>query len=78
MSEPSAESGVTEDIEAIPFKLRDVTLTRAASNIHPIFSKIDEIRKRCKFMIMVAASSWKREYSLMVGFGILAFVLGSL
>ena len=78
MSEPSAESGVTEDIEAIPFKLRDVTLTREASNIHPIFSKIDEIRKQCKFMIMVAASSWKREYSLMVGFGILAFVLGSL
>ena len=78
MSEPSAESDVTEDIEAIPFKLRDVTLTREASNIHPIFSKIDEIRKQCKFMIMVAASSWKREYSLMVGFGILAFVLGSL
>ena len=78
MSEPSAESGVAEDIEAIPFKLRDITLTRQASNIHPIFSKIDEIRKQCKFMIMVAASSWKREYSLMVGFGILAFVLGSL
>ena len=78
MSEPSAESGVAEDIEAIPFKLRDVTLTRQASNIHPIFSKIDEIRKQCKFMIMVAASSWKREYSFMVGFGILAFVLGSL
>lgn len=78
MSEPSAESGVAEDIEAIPFKLRDVTLTRQASNIHPIFSKIDEIRKQCKFMIMVAASSWKREYSLMVGFGVLAFVLGSL
>ena len=78
MSEPSAESGVAKDIEAIPFKLRDVTLTREASNIHPIFSKIDEIRKQCKFMIMVAASSWKREYSFMVGFGILAFVLGSL
>ena len=78
MSEPSAESGVAKGIEAIPFKLRDVTLTREASNIHPIFSKIDEIRKQCKFMIMVAASSWKREYSLMVGFGILAFVLGSL
>ena len=78
MSEPSAESGVAEDIEAIPFKLRDVTLNREASNIHPIFGKIDEIRKQCKFMIMVAASSWKREYSLMVGFGILAFVLGSL
>ena len=78
MSEPPAELGVTEGIEPIPFKLRDVTLTREASNIHPIFSKIDEIRKQCKFMIMLAASSWKREYSLMVGFGILAFVLGSL
>ena len=78
MSEPSAESSVAEDIEAIPFKLRDVTLTRQASNIHPIFGKIDEIRKQCKFMIMLAASSWKRDYSLMVGFGILAFVLGSL
>lgn len=78
MSEPSAESGVAKGIEAIPFKLRDVTLTREASNIHPIFGKIDEIRKQCKFMIMLAGSSWKREYSLMVGFGILAFVLGSL
>ena len=78
MSEPSAESSVAEDIEAIPFKLRDVTLTRQASNIHPIFGKIDEIRKQCKFMIMLAVSSWKRDYSLMVGFGILAFVLGSL
>jgi hypothetical protein len=78
MTEPSAESSVTEGIESIPFKLRDVTLTREASNIHPIFSKIDEIRKQCKFMIMLAASSWKREYSLMVGFGVLAFVLGSL
>jgi hypothetical protein len=29
-------------------------------------------------MIMLAASSWKREYTYMVGFGILAFVLGSL
>ena len=78
MSEPSAESGVAKDKDGIPFKLRDVTLSRQASNIHPIFGKIDEIRKQCKFMIMLAASSWKREYTYMVGFGILAFVLGSL
>ena len=78
MSEPSAESGVAKDKDGIPFKLRDVTLSRQASNIHPIFGKIDEIRKQCKFMIMLAAGSWKREYTYMVGFGILAFVLGSL
>ena len=78
MSEPSAESGVAKDKDGVPFKLRDVTLSRQASNIHPIFGKIDEIRKQCKFMIMLAASSWKREYYLMAGFGIIAFVLGSL
>lgn len=77
MSEPSAESGVAKDNDGVPFKLRDVTLSRQASNVHPIFGKIDEIRKQCKFMIMLAASSWKREYYLMIGFGILAFVLGS-
>lgn len=77
MSEPSAESGVAKDNDGVPFKLRDVTLSRQASNVHPIFSKIDEIRKQWKFMIMLAASSWKREYYLMIGFGILAFVLGS-
>ena len=48
MTEPSGES--TETTDGMPFRLRDMELKVKVGDIHPIFERIDELRKQWKFM----------------------------
>ena len=75
MTEPSGES--TETTDGMPFRLRDMELKVKVGDIHPIFERIDEIRKQWKFMFLLAKNDWKKENYLMLGFGIIAFILGA-
>ena len=75
MTEPSGES--TETTDGMPFRLRDMELKVKVGDIHPIFERIDEIRKQWKFMFLLAKNDWKKENYLMLGFGIMAFILGA-
>jgi len=75
MTEPSGES--TETTDGMPFRLRDMELKVKVGDIHPIFERIDEIRKQWKFMILLAKHDWKKENYLMLAFGVLAFLLGA-
>ena len=76
MTEPSGES--TETTDGMPFRLRDMELKVKVGDIHPIFERIDELRKQWKFMFLLAKNDWKKENYLMLGFGVMAFILGSL
>ena len=76
MTEPSGESTETED--GMQFRLRDMELKVKVGDIHPIFNRIDDLRKQWKFMILLALNDWKKANYLMLGFGIIAFVLGSI
>ena len=75
MTEPSGES--TETTDGMPFRLRDMELKAKVGDIHPIFERIDEIRKQWKFMFLLAKHDWKKENYLMLAFGALAFLLGA-
>ena len=75
MTEPSGES--TETTDGMPFRLRDMELKVKVGDIHPIFERIDEVRKQWKFMILLAKHDWKKENYLMLAFGVLAFLLGA-
>ena len=75
MTEPSGES--TETTDGMPFRLRDMELKVKVGDIHPIFERIDEVRKQWKFMILLAKNDWKKENYLMLAFGVLAFLLGA-
>ena len=75
MTEPSGES--TETTDGMPFRLRDMELKVKVGDIHPIFERIDELRKQWKFMFLLAKNDWKKENYLMLGFGVLAFILGA-
>ena len=63
--------------DLMPFRLRDMKLRFNASNIHPIFDPIDEIRKQIKFIALLAYTELTKNRSIMLAFGILAFFLGS-
>ena len=76
MTEPSGESTETED--GMQFRLRDMELKVKVGDIHPIFNRIDDLRKQWKFMILLALNDWKKANYLMLGFGIIAFALGSI
>tara|TARA_Y100001978_G_scaffold30571_1_gene26328 strand:+ start:144 stop:1268 length:1125 start_codon:yes stop_codon:yes gene_type:complete len=76
MTEPSGE--LIDTTDDIPFRLRDMKLKFNMGDTHPIFNKIDEIRKQWKFMILLARHDWKRANYVMLGFGIIAFVLGAI
>ena len=75
MTESSGESNETTD--GMPFRLRDMELKVKVGDIHPIFERIDEIRKQWKFIFLLAKNDWKKENYLMLGFGIMAFILGA-
>ena len=76
MTEPSGES--TEATDGMPFRLRDIELTVKFGDVHPIFNRIDDLRKQWKFMILLAVNDWNRANYLMLGFGICAFLLGAI
>ena len=63
--------------DLMPFRLRDMKLKLNASNIHPIFDPIDEVRRQIKFIILLAYNELTKNRSIMLAFGILAFFLGS-
>ena len=75
MTEPSGES--TETTDGMPFRLRDMELKVKVGDIHPIFERIDEIRKQWKFMFLLAKNDWNKENYLILGFGVMAFILGA-
>ena len=62
----------------MPFRLRDMELVVKFGDIHPIFNRIDDLRKQWKFMILLALNDWNRANYLMLGFGICAFLLGAI
>jgi len=76
MTEPLVESSEANDGSVL--RLRDVQLKVKAAEIHPIFDGIDEIRKQWKYMFLLAKNDWKKENYLILGFGLLAFLLGAL
>ena len=63
--------------DLMPFRLRDMKLKFNASNIHPIFDPIDEVRKQIKFITLLAYTELTKNRSIMLAFGILGFFLGS-
>ncbi len=78
MSEVSAQSADAESEDISPLLLREIKLNKKFSDIHPIFDKIDELRKQWKFMTLLAIKDWNREIYIMLGFGIIAFLLGAI
>ena len=76
MTEPSSET--SEITDGMPFRLRDMTLKVKVGDIHPIFERIDEIRKQWKFMFLLAKNDWNKQNYLMLAFGVIAFLLGAI
>ncbi len=76
MTEPLVESN--EATDGMPFRLRDMELKVKVADIHPIFTRIDTLRKQIKFMALLALNDWRKENYIMIGFGFLAFLLGAL
>ena len=68
MTDPSGES--TETTDGMPFRLRNMELKVNFGDVHPIFNRIDDLRKQWKFMILLALNDWKRPNYLMLIFGI--------
>ena len=62
----------------MPFHLRDMNLKFEFSNIHPIFSTIDKVRKEIKFIVLLAFAEWKKNLIMALCVGTVAFLLGSL
>lgn len=69
---------VGKAMSGMPFHLRDMELKFELSNIHPLFSPIDKIRKEIKFMVLLAAAEWNKNLIVALCVGTLAFLLGSL
>jgi hypothetical protein len=59
-------------------KLRHVDLNKKLSNIHPIFSIIDELRKQIYFMINTLRNTWSNSEYITVAIGTLAIIIGSI
>ena len=62
----------------MPFHLRDMNLKFEFSNIHPIFSPIDKVRKEIKFIVLLAFAEWNKNLIMALCVGTVAFLLGSL
>lgn len=75
VSEVSKVDAGSDDL--MPFRLRDMKLKFNASDVHPIFDPIDEVRKQIKFIILLAYNELTKNRTIMLVFGILAFFLGS-
>ena len=78
VSEVSKVDAGSDDL--MPFRLRDMKLKFNASDVHPIFDPIDEVRKQIKFIILLAYNELTKNRPLCwyLGFCIfLASVNGS-
>ena len=73
-----ATEDVGKAISSMPFHLREMELKFEFSNIHPIFSPIDKMRKEIKFIILLAFAEWNKNLIVALFVGTLAFILGSL
>ena len=57
--------------------LNDIKFKTNLSDIHPIFSFIDELRKQIFFMYSMLKTSWGKSEYITVGIGTLAVILGA-
>lgn len=73
-----ATEDVGKAISSMPVHLREMELKFEFSNIHPIFSPIDKMRKEIKFIILLAFAEWNKNLIVALFVGTLAFILGSL
>lgn len=76
-----AASNDAEDVasDATNFhRLKDVKLNTNLSDIHPLFSHIDELRKQIYFMISTLRNSWSNPEYTTIGIGSLAILLGAI
>lgn len=73
-----ATEDVGKAISSMPFHLREMELKFEFSNIHPLFSPIDKMRKEIKFIILLAFAEWNKNLIVALFVGTLAFILGSL
>ncbi len=73
------EEGATMAPEITDFhKLRHVKLNKKLSDIHPIFSIIDELRKQIYFIANTLKISWSNSEFITVGIGTLAVLIGAI
>ena len=67
------------NINAIDMQqMKDIELNYKMTNIHPIFSSIDEMRKQIYFMMILLRKSWANSEYLTIGIGSLAVLLGAI
>ena len=59
-------------------KLRHVELNKKLSDIHPLFSIIDELRKQIYFMINTLRITWSNSEFTTVAIGALAIIIGAI
>ena len=71
-----ADNATTSAI--ISQKLNEIELNNNLSDIHPIFSRVDEFRKQIYFMIITLRSTWTNSEFITVGIGSLAILIGAI
>jgi hypothetical protein len=59
-------------------KLNEIELNHKLSDIHSIFSRVDEFRKQIYFMIITLRSTWTNSEFITVGIGALAILIGAI
>ena len=73
-----ATENVGQVLPSMPFHLRDMNLKFEFSNIHPIFTPIDKMRKEVKFITLLAFAEWNKNLIIALCVGTVAFLMGTL
>ncbi|MBJ99842.1 MAG: hypothetical protein CMB48_02495 [Euryarchaeota archaeon] len=59
-------------------ELMNIKLNKNLSDLHPVFNKIDELRKQLYFIGLKLSKSWTNSELLTIGVGTLAIIIGAI
>jgi hypothetical protein len=67
-----------DEHDSMPFRLSDIVLDKEFSNLHPLLSTVDQLRREWKFQFRLLKHEWGQAHFLTLITGMLAFLLGSI
>ena len=67
-----------DEHDSMPFRLSDIVLDKEFSNLHPLLSTVDQLRREWKFQFRLLKHEWGQAHFLTLITGLLAFLLGSI
>ena len=74
----AAEGGLSPPHKDLPFRMAEMKLTKPFPDTVPFADQLNTLRKEWQFQYKLLRSEWRKEHYVMLGFGMLALILGSI